>query len=106
MPSATLRHLAEPERGILVHFDCSANVSVPIDNGFWGEQHKLSRHYGLTLRATEALERWGPDTTLRDLERRAVCSICGARRPEVSVSIHVPTGSAPSASESRARNWG
>jgi hypothetical protein len=64
MPSATLRHLAESPRGVLVHFDCSANVPVELENGFWGEQHKLSRHYGLTLPAAEALERWGAETTL------------------------------------------
>ncbi len=106
MPSATLRHLAEPERGILVHFDCSASVSVEMENGFWGELHKLRRHYGWTVPAAEALERWGPDTTLEELERRAVCSICGARRPKARVSIHVPTGPVPEASSGRAPNWG
>ncbi len=107
MPSASLRHLAEPDRGILVCFGCSANVAVPLDNGFSGELHKLSRPYGLTLKATEALERWGAETTLDDLERRAACSICGARRPKASVSIHVPTSFVSDASEpGRARNWG
>jgi hypothetical protein len=33
--SATLARLAVPERGILVHFGCSAHVPVPIGNGFW-----------------------------------------------------------------------
>jgi len=105
-PSATLRQLAEPERGILVCFGCSAHVSVPMENGFVGELHKLRRHYGWTIPAAEALERWGPETTLEDLERRAMCSICGARRPKAGVTIHVPTGPAPDASLSVARNWG
>ncbi len=104
--SATLRHLAEPDRGILVSFGCSAAVSVPMENGFIGELHKLSRHYGLTLPAAEALERWGAETTLDDLERRAVCSICGARRPKARVSIYVPTSPVVDASPGRARNWG
>jgi hypothetical protein len=104
--SAALAHLAIPERGVLVHFDCSATVPVQIDNGFWGEKHKLSRHYGWTLTAAAALERWGPDATLDDLERRAVCSICGARRPKVSVSIHVPTSPVADASQGRTLNWG
>jgi hypothetical protein len=90
-PSATLAHLAVPERGILVHFGCSAHVAVETGNGFWSELHTLSRHYGWTLPAADALARWGAATTLADLERRARCSICGARRPKVSVSIHVPT---------------
>jgi len=90
-PSATLAHLAVPERGILVHFGCSAAVRVETGNGFSGELHMLSRHYGWTLPASEALTRWGAATTLADLERRARCSICGARPPKVSVSIHVPT---------------
>ena len=106
MVSATLRHLAAPERGILICFGCSANVPVEMDNGFWGERHKLSRHYGWTVTAGQALERWGAETTLDDLERRAVCSICGARRPRVSVSIHVPTGGAPDGSAGLRRNWG
>jgi len=107
MPSATLRHLADPPRGILVCFGCSARVSVDIGSGFSGELHMLKRHYGWTLPAAEALERWGAETTLEDLERRAVCSICGARRPKARVSIHVPTGG-PSTSPSSGRNpnWG
>jgi len=91
MTSANLRHLTEPERGILIHFGCSASVPVDLDNGFRGELHMLRRHYGWTLPAADALARWGAETTLADLERRARCSICGARRPKVSVSIHVPT---------------
>jgi hypothetical protein len=90
-PSATLAHLAIPDRGILVHFGCSAHVAVQVDNGFWGELHMLSRHNGWTLPAADALARWGGETTLADLGRRARCAICGARRPKVSVSIHVPT---------------
>jgi hypothetical protein len=58
--------------------------------GFWGELHMLSRHYGWTLPAADALVRWGAETTLTDLERRARCSVCGARRPKVTVSLHVP----------------
>jgi len=92
--SATLAHLAIPERGILVCFGCSAHVAVALDNGFQSELHMLSRHYGWTLPASDALGRWGAETTLADLERRARCSICGARRPKVSVSIHVPTSRA------------
>jgi hypothetical protein len=34
--SATLAHLAIPERGILVHFDCSGQVPVETDNGVLG----------------------------------------------------------------------
>ncbi len=110
MPSATLRQLTEPERGILIHFGCRASVPVDLGNSFGGELHTLRRHYGWTLPAAEALERWGAETTLDDLERRAVCSICGARRPKASVSIHVPTSAAPSQGAAEpirpARNWG
>jgi hypothetical protein len=35
--------------------------------GFRGELHKYQRHYGLTVTAAEALERWGAETTLDDL---------------------------------------
>jgi hypothetical protein len=91
-PSATLAHLAVPERGILVHFGCRANVTVDLGNGFHGELHTLRRHYGWTLPAAEALGRWGATTTLDQLERRARCRICGSRgQPYVSVSLHVPT---------------
>jgi hypothetical protein len=106
VPSATLRHLTEPPRGILICFGCSASVPVDLGNGFRGELHTLKRHYGWTLPATEARVRWGADTTLDDLERRAVCSICGARRPKARVSIHVPTSGAPGGSSGPARNWG
>jgi hypothetical protein len=104
--SATLAHLAVPERGILVHFDCNAQVPVEVDNGFCGELHMLSRHYGLTLPAADALARWGAEATLADLERRARCSICGARRPKVSVTIHVPTSGGPDRSAAPKRSGG
>jgi hypothetical protein len=89
MPSATLRHLVEPERGVPVHFDCSANVPVAMENGFWGERHKLSRHYGWTLTAAEALERWGADTTLDDLERRGLLDLW--RAPTEGIRQHPRT---------------
>ncbi|MGH3429920.1 MAG: hypothetical protein ACRDQZ_20520 [Mycobacteriales bacterium] len=106
MSSATLRHFAKPDRGILVHFGCSAHVPVTLADGFHTELHTLRRHYGWTLPAADALERWGAGTTLADLERRAVCSICGARRPKARVSIHVPTSGSASPSPGQARNWG
>ncbi len=86
---ATLLALAEPDRGVLVHFGCRGNVPVQLDDGFWAEAHTLRRHYGLTIAAAEALRRWGADTTLDDLQRRAVCTICGGRM--AMVTIHVPT---------------
>jgi hypothetical protein len=89
--SATLGYLADPDRGILVHLGCRANVPVQMPDGFWTELHVMRRRYGRTVTAAEAVELWGPATTLEEIERRAACAICGARRPLVTVSLHVPT---------------
>jgi hypothetical protein len=92
---ATLRSLAEPDNGVLVHFGCRGHVAVQLEDGFWAEAHTLRRHYGLSILASVALQRWGAETTLDDLERRAVCSVCGARAPKARVTIHVPSPPAP-----------
>jgi hypothetical protein len=90
VPSASLGWLAEPDRGITIHFTCHNSVPQERD-GFAGELHQFEGVYGWSIDAVSAAARWGPATTLEQLERKAVCKLCGARSPKVRVSLHVPT---------------
>jgi hypothetical protein len=49
-----------------------------------------SNHYGLTLQATEAAQRWGDDTTLLQLRPKVKCKLCGARWPNVEIEVSTP----------------
>ena len=88
MPSASLASLAA--KNGRVHINCRNHVPRQVPDGFWTEIHSLNRHYGWTLSATDAMANWGPETTLADLERRAVCKVCGARQPHVVVECSTP----------------
>jgi hypothetical protein len=76
--AATLGGLAA--QGGSVHFSCAGIAYVERD-GERFELHTLKGHYGFTLTAAEAAERWGAAATLADLRRRARCTICDARDP-------------------------
>ena len=79
MPSATLGSLAAQEGR--VHINCR-NPRC---------DHMAARHYGWSMQASEAVDRWGRDTTLADIRRRAVCKLCGAREPLVEVECSTPS---------------
>jgi hypothetical protein len=47
------------------------------------------RHYGLTLKAADAMV-WLGNITLEEIQLRARCSLCGHRGARVSVSCSTP----------------
>ena len=49
-----------------------------------------ARHYGLTLQAAEAAQRWGAGTTLVQLRPKVKCKLCGARWPNVEIEVSTP----------------
>lgn len=77
--SASLAWLAGRDNG--VRFVCLRSTC----------DHKAARYYGLSLHAREAAQRWGGETTMNDLRRRAVCKLCGSRWPKIEVEISRPT---------------
>ena len=52
--------------------------------------HMKARHYGLTLPAVEAAQRWGDNTTLVQLRPKVKCKLCGARWPNVEIEVSTP----------------
>jgi hypothetical protein len=49
-----------------------------------------ANHYGLTLPAAEAAQRWGAQTTLVQLRPRVRCKLCGGRWPDVEIEVSTP----------------
>ncbi len=52
--------------------------------------HMKANHYGLTLPAAKAAQRWGPETTLLQLRPKVKCKLCGARWPNVEIEVSTP----------------
>jgi hypothetical protein len=78
MHSASLASLAAQDGR--VHINCHNP----------GCDYMRARRYGWSMQAEEAVERWGGETTLADIRRRAVCIVCGAREPQVVVECSTP----------------
>jgi len=90
MSSATMGWLAG--QGCGVHLTCTRRVYVAGDMpGESFELHMLKGHSGLHMSAAEAVERWGAETSLDQVVRRARCRLCGARWPDLAIETSTPS---------------